>query len=125
VGYQENVRFFRLDYLSHDEVELGRHYAEIAPLLWLASGARGSWELESQGQAWFIPSGAAYAVLFDVTQLPAFRRALDACPDVQRVFIVTDSEVAFTEAHEFLGGERWRPTMLYRDYLNGFQGVET
>src|SRR5262249_31549143 len=40
-GFEENVEFFRLDYLDPDDVELGRCLESIHPLLWLAAGAKG------------------------------------------------------------------------------------
>lgn len=43
-GFEENVAFFRMDYLEPDVVELGRQFNAIAPLLWLAAGSVGAWE---------------------------------------------------------------------------------
>ena len=41
-GFDENVEFFRLEYLDRDRVELGREYAAVLPTLWLKAGARGA-----------------------------------------------------------------------------------
>ena len=41
LGFQENVEFFRLDYLDPDEVDLGNQFEAIFPSLWLASGGVG------------------------------------------------------------------------------------
>ena len=37
-GFEENVEFYRLDYLDVDEVSLGRQFQAIFPLLWMTTG---------------------------------------------------------------------------------------
>jgi len=120
-GFEENAQFFRLDYLDKDEVELGRAFEAINPCLWLMSGSRGTNRLnEVANQGWAIAEGGAYAVLFDETRLRSFKKALSCSTAVERVFLVTDSEEAYAEMAEALGG-RWPTSMLYRDYLRNFQ----
>src|SRR5207302_6713963 len=41
-GFEANCEFYSLDYLHPDEVELGRAFQGVHPLLWLMSGARGN-----------------------------------------------------------------------------------
>ena len=40
-GFEENVTFFRLNYLDPDRVDMGQQFAAIAPLLWLNPAASG------------------------------------------------------------------------------------
>jgi adenine-specific DNA-methyltransferase len=119
-GFEENVEFFRLDYLDKDDVELGRAFEAINPCLWLMSGARGSRRLDITDRGWGAAVGGGYAVLFDETRLRAFKSLLSRVPAVQRVFLVTDSEEAYAEMVDALGAQ-WSPSMLYRDYLRNFQ----
>lgn len=119
-GFEENVEFFNLDYLDKDSVELGQAFAAINPCLWLMSGARGSRRIVVEDRGWGIAEGGSYAVLFDETRIRPFAKALQGAPSVERIFLVTDSEEAFAEMVETLGG-RWPTSMLYRDYLRNFQ----
>lgn len=41
-GFDENVEFYRLDYLDPNDVNLGRQFEAVLPLLWLAAGGKGS-----------------------------------------------------------------------------------
>ncbi|MDQ6946293.1 MAG: site-specific DNA-methyltransferase [Actinomycetota bacterium] len=119
-GFDENVEFFRLDYLNKDDVELGKAFEAISPCLWLMSGGQGSRRIEIGGKGWALAEGGAYAVLFDETRLRGFKKAVSCSATVRRVFLVTDSEEAYSEMAEALGGKL--PTsMLYRDYLRNFQ----
>jgi adenine-specific DNA-methyltransferase len=43
-GFQENVEFFRIDYLDPEDVDLGNQFHSIHPLLWLAAGGIGARE---------------------------------------------------------------------------------
>jgi len=119
-GFEENVEFFRLGYLHKDDVELSKSFDAINPCLWLMSGAFGSRGLDVRNQGWAVAEGGAYAVLFDETRIRPFKKALSCSPLVRRVFLVTDSEEAYAEMVDALGG-RWPTSMLYRDYLRNFQ----
>jgi len=119
-GFEENVEFFRLDYLDKDDVELGRAFEAINPCLWLMSGGLGSRRLDPGNRGWAVAEGGGYVVLFDETRLRAFKRDVSSARGVQRVFLVTDSEEAYAEMVDALGGQ-WPTSMLYRDYLRNFQ----
>jgi adenine-specific DNA-methyltransferase len=118
-GFDENVEFFRLDYLDKDTVELGRAFEAVNPCLWLMSGSIGSRRVSPGTKGWALAEGGAYALLFDEARYRAFKLAL-AGTAVQRVFLVTDSEEAYAEMVDGLGGQ-WITSMLYRDYLRNFQ----
>jgi len=118
-GFQENCQFFRLDYLDPDEIELGRQFAAILPTLWLASGGLGPMPTPSPMSGYLLPPGSPFGVLFRESALRKFLAALSRRPDVTHVWLVTDSERAFSDMRAALPGE-YAVSMLYRDYLRNF-----
>lgn len=118
-GFEENVAFFRMDYLEPDLVELGRQYNAIVPMLWMAAGAVGSWEDWDGRQPWSAPIGSTYAVLFDLSEAAAFAEMVESRPEITHAWVVTDSHGAFVEVRAELpaGVEVGQ---LYRQYLRNF-----
>jgi adenine-specific DNA-methyltransferase len=118
-GLDENVEFFRLDYLDAIEVELGRCFGEILPTLWLSAGGRGTRQGIDADANYSLASDGPYAVLVRPSGVEGLLSVLSSRPDVTHVFVVTDSEDAFSELAEQLP-----PTltvrMLPRDYLHSF-----
>ncbi|MGI8517220.1 MAG: DNA methyltransferase [Acidimicrobiia bacterium] len=118
-GFEENVAFFRMDYLDPDLVELGRQFNAVAPLLWLAAGSVGPWE-EWDGKApWSAPASSTYAVLFDLAEAAAFTDLVEALPEISHAWIVTDSHAAYIEASSELRGDV-QTGQLYVSYLRNF-----
>ncbi len=119
-GLEENVEFFRVDYLDPDEIDLGNQFSAILPSLWLAAGGIGSREgMELTGE-FLIPSASPFAVIFQEKAFRKFTKALEHRSDVTHVWIVTDSEDAFAEMRSALPG-KLVTSMLYRDYLRNFR----
>jgi adenine-specific DNA-methyltransferase len=118
-GFEENCAFFRLDYLEPDDVELGRQFAVIVPILWLASGGIGPQPDPSPTQGYLLPAASPFAVLLRESAFRRFATALDKRPDVTHTWLVTDSERAFADLRSALPGDR-KVGMLYRDYLRNF-----
>jgi adenine-specific DNA-methyltransferase len=119
-GFEENVEFFRLDYLDGDRVDLGLEFDRIHPLLWLASGARGTRPQVGKHQSYMVARDSGYAVLFDDSEFADFRQELDRESRVTHVFLITDSDEAYAEMREVLGPKR--TTMhLYRDFLRHYR----
>jgi len=122
-GFEENVSFFRLNYLDPDRVDMGHQFAAIAPLLWLEAGGIGAWQQDAAGSdepGYALPPGTPYAILFKESRFGPFLQALSARPDVTHVFLVTDSEEAYAEMRAALPS-RIKARMLYRDYLRSFR----
>jgi adenine-specific DNA-methyltransferase len=119
-GLDENAEFFRLDYLDPDEVELGRCFESIHPLLWLAAGGRGEPPAVDQGADYLLAPECGYAVLFHEDAFRDFEEAVAGADGTTHVFLVTDSEEAYTEMRERLG-LGVQTTMLYRDLLRHFR----
>lgn len=120
LGFEENIDFFRLDYLDPDEVDLGLQFEAIFPSLWLAAGAVGQRPRLAKQSDMILAPGQPYAVLLREERFRKFAHALEARPDVTHVWIVTDSDDAFAEMRSALP-PGLVTSMLYRDYLRNFR----
>jgi adenine-specific DNA-methyltransferase len=119
-GFEENCAFFSLDYLDPDTVELGQAFDAIHPMLWLIAGAHGERPSCDPNGDWLIAGECGYAILFNEDALRSFEEELAGRYDIGVVFLVTDSEEAYTDMASVLGRER-RTSMLYREYLRNFR----
>jgi adenine-specific DNA-methyltransferase len=115
-GFDENVEFFDLVYLDRDEVELGRRFEEIDPLLWLTAGARTLRAKRRRTDAFTVDEDNGYAVLFEDSKIHRFAEALLEKPTISNVFHVTDSPESFNELVGLLSPDRVA-RMLSRDYV--------
>jgi adenine-specific DNA-methyltransferase len=120
-GFAENVEFFELHYLDKDAVRQGSQFSAIEPSLWLASGGVGTLPSSDESEKFSIPEGSNYGVLFERAAFAQFKRALAKRPDVSHVFLVTDSETAYSQMCSRLDMSAITPSMLYRDYLTNFR----
>ena len=118
-GFEENIEFFKIDYLDPDEIDLGSQFEAIFPSLWLAAGGIGVRTNIPKRSDMILPTGHPYAVLFREEKFRAFRKAVEVRSDITHVWIVTDSEDAFAEMRSSLP-PRLTSSMLYRDYLRNF-----
>ena len=119
-GFEENVEFFRLDYLDPNEVDLGTQFQAILPCLWLAAGGLGPREANPDADDMLIPPVGRYAILFKEERFRQFKKRLSDRQEITHVWIVTDSEDAFAEMRSALPGHLVT-SMLYRDYLRNFR----
>lgn len=119
-GFEENLEYFRLDFLDPHEVAYGEKFEAILPILWLMAGAKGERETARGYGKWFIPKRSPYAVLIKEDHFADFKRELQDRPHVTLVFLVTDSEEAFREMSADLPG-RPQTKMLYKSYLDNFR----
>jgi adenine-specific DNA-methyltransferase len=53
-GFEENIEFFRLDFLDPDDVARGDAFQAILPILWMMAGCQGAREDSKGSQPWFI-----------------------------------------------------------------------
>ena len=98
----------------------GERFEAILPILWLMAGAKGEREVVRGRGKWFLPKNSPYAVLLQEQHFADFKRELAARPDVELVFLVTDSEEAFRDMSAALPGKP-RTKMLYKSYLDNFR----
>ena len=124
-GFEENVSFFKLNYLDHDTVDMGKQFAAIAPLLWLDSGAFGPYDADAdtEEQGFSLPVGAKYALLFQESCIGPFLAALAERPDITHVSLVTNRDDAYAQMRAALP-PHLQTRRLYRDYLRSFTLTE-
>ncbi len=119
-GFSENIEYFRLNFLDPNEVARGDALNAIIPILWMMAGCRGERENPGPASKWFIPKRSPFAVLIDEKQFRAFRAKLAARSDIDRVFLVTDSEENFASMRRELG-RGFECVQLYKSYLENFR----
>ena len=119
-GFAANAEYFKLGFLDKSSVALGQQFREILPMLWLKAGAVGKRPVLVDGELpdMLIPASSNFAVLIDERYFGAFLAEIEARPDIEYVYLVTNSEDAYREM-----GARIRTrnvTQLYRDYIDNF-----
>lgn len=120
-GFKANAAYFKLGFLDKTSVALGRQFAELLPVLWMKGGAIGKCpELENDElpEMLILPQNKM-AVLVDETYYSEFDAELLQHPEIQTVFIVTDSETAYRSMIRTYDGKECY--QLYRDYLDNFR----
>jgi len=119
-GFAANLEYFRLDFLEPGEVQMGRQFAAILPLLWMMAGARGPRPEPPDPHApWLLPAGCPFAVLMQETRFKDFLRHVEARADLTHIFVVTNStDTVYKLRQEW--PER-RVVQLYKDYLENFR----
>ncbi len=115
-GFEENAVFFDLTYEDPDAVELGVAFEEIAPLLWLRAGSRGS-IIEHEQPGFAVAD--AYAVLFDFASVGAFVNAVKGDPGIACAYVITDDTARFAAVKAQLPG--LDVVRLYENYLQSFK----
>lgn len=119
-GFRANCEYFKLGFLDKNDVALGKQFKEILPLLWLKSGAVGKRpELNGGVPDILILPQNKMAVLSNERTFMEFEEKLDDYPEIETVFIVTDSERAYREMISCLKVKN--TYQLYRDYLDNFR----
>lgn len=120
-GFKANAAFFKLSFLDKTSVALGRQFKALLPVLWMKGGAIGKCpvlEGEELPDMLVLPKNKM-AVLIDEIFYPEFEQQLAQHPEIQTVFIVTDSEAAYREMIRAYEGKDCY--QLYRDYLDNFR----
>lgn len=115
-GFEENAVFFDLTYEDPDAVELGVAFEEIAPLLWLRAGSRGS--IIKHEQPGFAMADA-YAVLFDFASVGAFIDAVKQNASIRCAYVITDDTARYASVKAQLPGVD--VVRLYENYLQSFK----
>ena len=120
-GFKANAAFFKLSFLDKTSVALGRQFKELIPVLWMKGGAVGKCPvLDTEDLPdMLILAENKMAVLIDEVYYLEFNTKLVEYPEIQTVFIVTDSESAYREMIRTYDGKDCY--QLYRDYLDNFR----
>jgi len=119
-GFAANLEYFRLDFLDPQEVQMGRQFAAILPILWMMAGARGARPQAPDAHApWLLPDGCPFVVLMQETRFKEFVRHVERRSDLTHVFVVTNSQdTVYKLRHEW---PDLRVVQLYKDYLENFR----
>ena len=119
-GFKANAAFFKLGFLDKNAVALGRQFKEMLPTLWMKAGAHGPCPTIEEGtpDMLILPKNQ-FAVLVDEKQYMVFAEKLGEHPEIETVFIVTDSESGYRDMIAGLSVKN--SYQLYRDYLDNFR----
>lgn len=119
-GFKANVAYFKLDFLDKTSVALGRQLAELFPVLWLKSGAHGPCpQLKHEKMDMMVLPENQFAILINEKHFQEFDEEVQKHPEVQTIYIVTDSEAGYREMISRYSGKD--TFQLYRDYLDNFR----
>lgn len=119
-GFEENMEYFHLEFLNAAQVARGDAFQAVLPILWLMAGCRGRREDSKGSQMWFIPKHGPFGVLIREKEFRMFRAELVKRPDVDWIFLVTDSEENFSHMRRALG-PKYQCIQLYKSYLENFR----
>lgn len=120
-GFKTNAVFFKLSFLDKTSVALGRQFRELLPVLWMKGGAIGkcpALENDDLPNMLILPQNKM-AVLVDEIYYSEFDAELSQHPEIQAIFIITDSETAYRSMIRTYDGKDCY--QLYRDYLDNFR----
>lgn len=119
-GFKANAAYFKLDFLDKTSVALGRQLAKLFPVLWLKAGAHGSCpQLQDEKAKMMMLADNQFAILIDEKYFQEFDAEVHKYPEIQTIYIVTDSEAGY---REMISGYAEKDTFqLYRDYLDNFR----
>ena len=119
-GFKANAVYFKLGFLDKNAIALGRQFKEMLPTLWMKAGAIGKCPVidEHTPDMLILPENR-FAVLTDEKQYTEFADKLKEAPEIDTVFIVTDSEAGY---RDMIAGLKVKESyQLYRDYLDNFR----
>lgn len=119
-GFRTNAAFFMLGFLDKNAVALGRQFREMLPILWMKAGSHGVCPTigDYVPEMLILPENK-FAVLADERAYMAFVDGLDKHPEIETVFIITDSEAGY---RSMVAGLNVKDSyQLYRDYLDNFR----
>lgn len=119
-GFKTNAVFFKLGFLDKTAVALGLQFKEMLPTLWMKAGAFGPCPVVSEilPESLVLPENK-FAVLIDEKAFTGFLEAIEKHPEIQTVYIVTDSEAGYRDMISHIEGKE--TFQLYRDYLDNFR----
>lgn len=119
-GFPANLEYFKLDFLDPQEVQMGRQFAAILPVLWMMAGSCGPLPDAPDAHApWLLPDSCPFVVLMQETRFKEFVLHVESRSDLTHVFIVTNSlDSVHKLRHEW---PDLQVVQLYKDYLENFR----
>lgn len=120
-GFAENAVYFKLGFLDRNAVALGRQFRELLPVLWMKAGCIGPCPHvrdDDIPDMMILPQNKM-AMLIEETSFASFAKEMEKHPEIETVYIITDSERGYREMIHTLGVKN--TYRLYRDYLENFR----
>lgn len=120
-GFKANAAFFQLSFLNKTMVALGRQFRELLPVLWMKARVHGpcpALTVDELPDMLVLPENK-FAVLLDESAFSDFLPLVQDVPEIQTVFLITDSSDGYREMIAHLDGKE--TYQLYRDYLDNFR----
>ena len=115
-----NAAYFKLGFLDKNAVALGRQFKEMLPTLWMKAGAHGACPtIDEKALDMLILPENKFAVLVNEKEFLTFAEKLEKHPEIETVFIITDSEPGYRDM--IAGLDIKDSYQLYRDYLDNFR----
>lgn len=116
----QSAVFLELTYEDRNDVEFGRVFERVSPLLWIRSGSTGSILTTKQKTPNYVVSpDSCYAVLFNTDKAAELAPLLH--DGIKHVYIVTDSNEYFrSAASAFPSHLAESAVKLYKDHVNAF-----
>lgn len=120
-GFKANAVYFKLSFLNKTDVALGRQFKEMLPTLWMKAGAHGPCPklVGKETPTMLVLPENRFAVLTEEAAFPEFEAAVNAHPEIETVYIVTDYEAGYCAMAKNLSAPNIY--QLYRDYLDNFR----
>ena len=118
-GFKANAAFFKLGFLDKDAVARREQLKELMSVLWMKSGCFGECPVIDDNPDMIILPENRFALLNKESSFLDFEEKLQEHPEIETVFIVTDSENAYRRMIAGLPGKT--TYQLYRDYLDNFR----
>lgn len=120
-GFKSNAAYFKLGFLDKTSVALGKQFKEMLPTLWMKAGTYGRCpEYDNEGiPAMLLLPENRFAILSEESVFSEFEEAVNACPEIETVYIVTDYEAGYRAMVKNLSAPN--TYQLYRDYLDNFR----
>ena len=120
-GFAANATYFKLGFLDKTAVELGMHFKEMLPVLWMKAGSIGKCPTidgRTIPSMLILPENK-FAILINENAYAAFEEEIANHPEIQTVFLATDYDVNYRAMVKNLNVET--TYQLYRDYLDHFR----
>lgn len=120
-GFPANAAYFKLGFLDKTSVALGEQFQKMLPTLWMKAGAVGPCPTLEAGPtpSMMVLPENHFAVLTDESAFEQFAAQVNAHPEIETAYLITDYEAGYRAMSRKL--QVARTFQLYRDYLDNFR----